>query len=126
MSYDLTIRSDDLYSLLKKHTDIYNLISALPSAHPVSQHQVLLGGPKENICIEVDMEHVNEDGDLLEMQGDSERNCVRLHIPAAFFDGKNPDMWEIVFCIAEHLGWKVYDEQKGSYLTRETLRGLLT
>ncbi len=72
--------------------------------------------------MEIDLETVGEEGDMVDegarATGD-EINCVRLHIPYRMM-GRTPeqDFFPLIFTIAEHLGWKVYDDQTDRPVTR--------
>ena len=63
--------------------------------------------------MEIDLEHVTEEGDFIE---DSETsptvNCIRFHIPYRML-GSQPDRVYLptVHTIAAHLGWTAIDDQ---------------
>jgi hypothetical protein len=113
MSYDLTIKSDDLYSQSKPLTTLERLIARLPGVKRNGKRGFALDDrPKR--WMEIDLEAVNEEGDNIEDDGKPhpDVNCIRLHIPYKFLgDAMDRDYLPTALAIAKHAGWTLYDDQ---------------
>ncbi len=117
MSYDLTIRSEDDYSRYAKVEPLAAFIATLPEMRPNGEGFTF--GDDASRYMEIDFEAVNEDGDNIEEHGKDYReiNRVALHIPYSML-GNQPERAYLptAFAIANYLGWRVFDEQRGEYL----------
>ena len=113
MSYDLTIKGNETYSLYTSRAAIESFIKQLPGIKPNGKHGFALDArPKR--WMEIDLEVVNEEGDNTEssQQVSADINCIRLHIAHKFFgDDIERDYFPTAFAIAEHIGWTLYDDQ---------------
>jgi len=120
MSYEISIKSDDKYTARIDRRKLYEYISTLPNiVHSDADHFVFRD-PNVGTYMEIDLELVSEEGDSLDIRVTQERNCVRIHIPYYFLESTGAQIYEICFQIADRIGWKVYDEQLGNYLSRNT------
>jgi len=115
MSYDLTIKGDDTYSLRTSKADLDSFIAQLPGIkRNGSSGFVIDERPKR--WMEIDLEVVSEEGDYdCDAAGASDTiNCVRLHIPYAFLGNAiERDYLPTAFAIAGRIGWPLYDDQTG-------------
>ena len=116
MSYDLTIRSDEQYSRRSAKGPLMAFIAGLANVKASgSKGFVLDDGPRR--WMEIDLEVVSEEGDNIEESGEEypEVNCLRLHIPYAYFRNNtfNHDYLPTALEIARHLQWTLTDDQTG-------------
>lgn len=123
MSYDLTIKSDELYSQSKPLAALEKLISRLPGVKRNGKRSFVLDDrPKR--WMEIDLEAVNEEGDNIEDDGKPHLNvnCIRLHIPYKFLgDAIDRDYLPTAFAIAKHAGWTLYDDQSDAPVQSTTV-----
>lgn len=116
MSYDLTLKSDDHFSRRVKRRELETYLVGLGVLTPSGPDHFVLGDRSTGFYAEVDIELVSEEGDALEPGGSLERNCIRVHVPAAFSDPLDPQVFDVCRRIGGQLHWRVYDEQQGTYL----------
>ena|SRR5438094_426931 len=115
MSYDLTIKADDEYSVFVVLERVSEFLTKLPRVHPTGPGQFLLDD-LPNRWMEIDLEVVSPEGST-ECVSDHDlgrANCIRLHIPYAYL-GEAPerDYFPMAADIAGFLEWRLYDEQTG-------------
>jgi hypothetical protein len=118
MSYDLTIRADDRYSKSAPVGPLSQFIGQLTYIRANGDRGFAWEAPPDR-WMEIDLEVVNTEGDNIEEKGRTypEVNCVSLHIPYGHFDDSRERPYlPVARTIAEHLGWKVFDDQKGRYI----------
>ena len=115
MSFDLTVKADDNYSV---STDLHRLgefLAQLPHVRANGQRGFVLDDPPSR-WMEIDLEVVSPEGDYDEELSENslEVNCIRLHIPYGRL-GKKPerDYFPTAWAIAKFLAWRLYDEQSG-------------
>ena len=123
MSYDLTIKGDETYSLRISKADLDSFIAQLPGIkRNGSTGFVIDERPKR--WMEIDLEVVSEEGDYdCDAASESDTiNCVRLHIPYAFLGNAiERDYLPTAFAIAGRIGWLLYDDQTGEPVLREAV-----
>jgi hypothetical protein len=121
MSYDLTIKSAENYSLFTSKAKLDLFLTQLPGVKRNGDRGFVLDDPPER-RMEIDLEVVNEEGDNIEEDGKAygDINCVRLHIPYAFLgDAIDRDYLPTAFAIADYTGWALYDDQSDEAVPRD-------
>ena len=120
MSYDLTIRPDEQFSQFKPLAPLATFLAAQPHVKPNGDRAFAL--EDGNRWMEIYIETVSEEGDNIEDDSTdpSTFNCIRAHIPYPRL-GRQPerDYFPLLRRIAEHVGWQLYDEQRGAELPAE-------
>ena len=120
MSYDLTIRPDERFSEFKQLAPLVAFLTAQPHLKPNGDRGFAL--EDGNRWMEIYIETVSEEGDSIEDESTDPDtfNCIRAHIPYARL-GTQPerDYFPLLGCIAEQVGWQLYDEQGGAELSAE-------
>ena len=119
MSYDLTIRSDEDCSRSYLFADLAAFVATLPDVEPNGDRGFALNDPP-NRWMEIYLEFRVFNDDERDFDDDPTRtnfNWVSVCIPYGHI-GRQPerDYFPTAFAIAEHLGWPVYDEQRGRVL----------
>ena len=112
MSYDLTIRPDEMFSEFKPLAPLAAFLAAQPDVRPNGKRGYVLDA--NNRWMEIDIETVSEEGDNIEDDSTDPNtfNCIRAHIPYGHL-GEQPhlDYFPLLRSISQHLGWQLYDEQ---------------
>ena len=117
MSYDLTIRFDDDATAVVDSSAIESFLGSYGSTERVAQNQWLYE-PNSSIHVEIDLVSVSE-----EDVGSISSICVLVPYPVLATSGESA--LKMCFAIAEHLGWRVFDEQTGDYVSSDDIKGSL-
>jgi hypothetical protein len=118
MSYDLSIRADPHYSRFALVGPLAAFLSRLPGILPNGDRGFIWESPPKRL-MEIDLEVVDREGNLVEEEGQTypEVNCISLHIPyGGFDDTRERPYLPIASAIAGHLGWRVFDHQRGRHI----------
>lgn len=122
MSYDLTIRSDAMYSQSVDSSVVVTFLRTLPNVEAGDEGEFVLDG-RPTAYMTITLEHVrlNSQGELEPCPTSNHQvNSICLYIPYAFLGGESFSYYlGIANSIAHHLGWSVYDEQTGENAPRE-------
>ncbi|HUY91194.1 MAG TPA: hypothetical protein VMV10_20820 [Pirellulales bacterium] len=117
MSYDLTIRANESFSAFAQCKPLAKFMRRLPHLKPFGERCFVLDDPPRR-RMEIDLELVNEAGDILDDEAYAEFNCVRLHIPQEFLSASfQRDYFPTALAIAERLGWQLFDAQTEQAIT---------
>lgn len=119
MSYDLEIRSDDLYSVTSSLRRVTDILSLVPAVRQTSEITFGFEVESLNVYAEIYCEHLDDQGestDLFAAQPNREGvaiNCIRVCIPYAHVHQDKRDELYVLLGgeVAKHLGWKVVDLQ---------------
>ena len=118
MSYDLTIRANASFSAFAPCQPLAKFMRRLPYIKPNGDRSYMLDDPPRR-RMEIDLELVDEEGDILDDEAYTEFNCVRLHIPEQFLAATfQRDYFPTALAIAERLGWQLLDDQTERPVTR--------
>jgi hypothetical protein len=119
MSFDLTVQADDARSRFTDHAALSAFIAGLPLIRQTAPDLFVLDDPPRrwmNISLEVS--DVEGDSVSVSESGRSVVNCVRFYIPyAQLGDEPDRDYFPTAWAIAQFLGWRVYDQQLGKYIS---------
>ena len=118
MSYDLTIRANESYSAFAECKPLAKFMRRLPKIKPNGERAYVLDDPPRR-HMEIDLELVDDGGDILDDEAYTEFNCVRLHIPQEFLSASfQRDYFPTALAIAQRLGWQLFDDQTEKLVTR--------
>ena len=119
MSYDLCVRSDDTFSETVDRAPLSAFLSALSGVTRDTDSHFVLEGGSGGFRLEIDLELVSPEGDFLEGTPPARINCIRVHVTSGGADVSediSDSYRDVCSQIAEHVGWRVFDEQTGEYL----------
>lgn len=118
MSYDLTIRANESFSAFAECQPLAKFMRRLPKIKPNGERAYVLDDPPRR-HMEIDLELVDDGGDILDDEAYTEFNCVRLHIPQEFLSATfQRDYFPTALAIAQRLGWQLFDDQTEQLVTR--------
>ena len=119
MSYDLSIRSDDTFTDTIDRAPLSAFISGLPGVTRDTDWHFALEKAAGSFRVEIDLELVSSEGDFLEGAPPDRINCIRVHVTSGGADVSediSASYRDVCSQIAEHVGWRVFDEQLGEYV----------
>ena len=88
MSYDLTARSDEMFSVSIQRSEVASIVAQIPKVEPNGPSGFLLERDGD-VWMEIDVELVSDEGDNLEdpdAELSTEVNCIHFHVPYAFVE----------------------------------------
>ena len=118
MSYELTIRANESFSAFAQCKPLAKFMKRLPHIKPNGERCYVFDDPPRR-HMEIDLELVDDEGDILDDEAYPEFNCVRLHIPQEFLSATfQRDYFPTALAIAQRLGWQLFDDQTEQAITR--------
>jgi hypothetical protein len=117
VSYDYEIASDRTYTCETDGQALQAFLATLPNVQIVSDGCGAYAVPSLDLFMHLYLEYVQVQGeasDLYHVQFTPRVNCLRLCIPYAYMHHDERDQHYVVLgrTIAQHLGWRCYDEQQ--------------
>jgi hypothetical protein len=123
MSYDLTAQADRARSRFAPHGTLAASVAGLPHVRQLGPDLFALDDPPAR-WMEISLEVSDADGDSESASdaGRAEVNCVHFHIPYDHLgDEPERDYFPTAWAVAQFLGWRLYDQQVGEYITETTI-----
>lgn len=124
VSYDLTIKSDDRFSLHAPINEVRRILSRVKELRAGGTADFLYRDASCGLEFIAYLELVDEEGNSLlsnEAGDDLTINCVRMCISwdSLAHEGNQLTVLEFASGLAKQLRWRVYDEQAGEYLLED-------
>lgn len=121
--FEMTIRSDEAFSQSIKRELVESFLEQWPGVRRTGNGAFALNSPRDR-WMDIVVESRRWDGKVGErMEAGELVNCLFLRIPASSRGPeKEKECFVLAFAIADHLGWKLYDDTvSGSCLGKEWL-----
>jgi hypothetical protein len=109
MSYDLSLRHDDAFTQELESAPLRAFLREIEGITESGDGFKFEDAPSINF--EIDIERVTPEGDFSTSKETDSFNCVRISIPAAYFEASQKKALETARAIAQHLHWEIFDEQ---------------
>ena len=116
MSYDLTIQFDDDATATTDSSSIESFLESYRGTERVAQNQ-WLHEPRSSIHVEIDLVPAEEDDP-------NTIHSIGIGVPYPLLAASGELALKLSFALAEHLGWRVFDEQIGDYINAADIRAL--
>jgi len=128
--YRLTLRSDPTYAAARPRAELASRLARVPSLQDRGRGLFEFGTPDEHGVMEVELALVRDGAKVpfedLRAEDAATYNAVEVRVPRPWVTSKGPQVFALVFMMAEWNGWTVYDEQIESTLQKDTvLQGLV-
>lgn len=117
MSYDLTIQFDDEATATTDSASVESFLQSYHTTNRVDRNQ-WIHEPSSSIHVEIALVPANEDDpDTI--------NSIGVGVPYPLLSAAGEPALLLCFALAQHLGWRVFDEQVGDYVDPADMRELL-
>lgn len=112
MSYDISIQPEDSKATAQR-LQVDSFIASLPGVRQESPGVFAYGDKRRRLFVHI---YTGETDAI---------DSVGVSVPAAFPGSSGEQALLLCFQIAEHLGWQVFDPQRGDYLDKSTAAEVL-